>query len=161
LRLTSHLLADHQSNGKKSTVSVARNGPHLPHQVLEAGITDQSAFVVKLILDLCQLASDVRVSRRKSTDKRKDIRGLVPTVLTGQPTRRFVTEPHRSKQQHGRKTLHDERDDVLRVARNVSVRAVVDPEGQHDTGSDEELVNSGQATTNGTRSVLGDWTVGQ
>jgi hypothetical protein len=52
--------------------------------------------------------------------------------------------------------LHDERDNVLRIARDVGVRAVVDPEGQHDTGCDEELVDTSQATADGAGSVLGD-----
>lgn len=43
----------------------------------------------------------------------------------------------------------------------MHVRAVVDPESQHDTGSDEKLVDTGQATADGTRSVLGNYDVGQ
>jgi hypothetical protein len=55
--------------------------------------------------------------------------------------------------------LHDKRDDVLRVALEVHVRAIVDPESQHDSGSDEQLVDTSEATTDGTGSVLRDYDV--
>jgi hypothetical protein len=81
-----HLLADHQSDRKKGTFSVARDFPHLPHQVLEGGITDESALVVELLLDLSQLASNVRVSRRQVANAGEYNRGLVPAVLTCEPS---------------------------------------------------------------------------
>ena len=84
---TSHLLADHQSDGKKSTLPVARDCPHLPHQVLEAGVANESALVVELLLDFCQLASNIGVSRRQVANAGEDNRGLVPAVLTCEPTR--------------------------------------------------------------------------
>ena len=46
----------------------------------------------------------------------------------------------------------------MRVALDVFVRAIVDPESKHDTSGDEELVDTSEGTADGTRSVLGDWT---
>ena len=67
-----------------------------------------------------------------------------------------MAEPHGTEEQDSGKCLHDERDDVLCVACDVLVRAVVDPESKHDTGGDEELVDTGKGTANGTRGILGD-----
>ena len=158
---TCHLLTNHQSDGKKSTLAVARDGPHLSHQVLEGGVTNESALVIELILDLGQLSSNVRVGRRQVANAGEDSRGFVPTVLTCEPTGRLVAEPHGCEEQHSRKTLHDQGNDVLRVAFEVRVGAVVNPESKHDSGSDEELVNTGQTATDGTRSVLRNYDVGQ
>lgn len=152
-----HLLTDHQANRKKCALPVSRNCPHLPHQILEASIADKSALVVKLVLDLSDLTGDVRVGSWKGANTGEGSRGLIPAILASEPTRRLVAEPHRAEKEDSWETLHDERDDVLRVALQVGVRTVVDPKGEHDTGGDEELIDASQATTNGARGIFGNW----
>ena len=113
--------------------------------------------MLKLVLDLRNFAGDVRVGWWKGANAGEGGRCFIPAILASEPARRLIAEPHRAKEEDGRKTLHDEWDDVLRIAFEVSVRAVVDPEGEHDTGSDEELIDTGQAAADGTRGVLRDW----
>lgn len=113
--------------------------------------------MIELLLDLGDLTGDVRVSGGQGADAGEGGAGLFPTVLTSEPAGRLVAEPHGSEEQDGWKPLHDEGNNVLGVARDVHVGAVVDPESKHDTAGNEELVNTGQATANGTRGVLGDY----
>lgn len=153
---TGHLLADHETNRKEGTVPVAGDCPHLSHQVFETRIANQSAFVVKLIPDLGELAGNVGVRGRKSADAREGCGSLFPAVLASEPAGRLIAEPHGAEEQSGGETLHDKGNDVLGVASDVCVGAVVDPERQHDTGGDEELVDTSQTTADGTRSVLGN-----
>lgn len=112
--------------------------------------------MVELIPDLGELAGDVGVRGRKSADAREGCGSLFPAVLASEPAGRLIAEPHGAEEQSGGETLHDKGNDVLGVASDVCVGAVVDPERQHDTGGDEELVDTGQTTADGTRSVLGN-----
>ena len=56
---TRHLLADHQTDGDQGSFPVAGNGPHLPHQVLELCIANETTLVLELHLNLREFTGDI------------------------------------------------------------------------------------------------------
>lgn len=153
---TGHLLADHEQNGNDGTLAVAGDGPHLLHEGAEGGIASQAALRLKLLGHLVDLVLDVLAVGREATGAGQDDGGALPVVLAGAPTGGLGGEEHAGDEQDGGECLEGKRDDEDGVAGDVEQAAVVDPEGQHNTDDDEELVDGGQATADGTRGALGD-----
>jgi hypothetical protein len=52
--------------------------------------------------------------------------------------------------------LKGEWDNIDSIAMNVKLASVINPERQHDSRNDEELVNTSQASTDGARCIFGD-----
>lgn len=52
--------------------------------------------------------------------------------------------------------LKGEWDNIDSIALDVQLGSVIDPERQHDSSDDEELVNSSQSSTDGTRGIFGN-----
>lgn len=153
---TGHLLADHEADGDESTVSVALDGPHLLLEVHEGGLAHELALVLKLLLDLAKLVLDIGVVLGQVAELGENGAALLPAVLASEPTGRLGAEEHADDEQDSGDTLNGERDDVLGRILEVLVGAVVDPEGNHHAGDDEELVQTGEETTNGTGRILRD-----
>lgn len=123
-------------------------------QVRGGGVTDEPALGLELLDDLGELLLEVGVRGREVTKARQHILALLPAVLAGEPAGRLVAEQHAEAQQQGGERLDREREDVHDLAGHVDVDRIVDPEGDHTTRHDEELVHARQQTTDGTRRVL-------
>lgn len=151
-----HLLADHEEDADEGAVAVAGDGPHLALEVPEGGTADEQAFLFDDGADLHELVVDVGVGDGEIADTGEGALGAFPEVLLGEETGGFVAEVHRDEEKDCREALHGERDDVLGSTGEVDVGAVVDPEGEHDAGDDEELIESCHAASNGSWGVFGD-----
>jgi hypothetical protein len=141
-------LADHEHDGNDGTLAVARDGPHLALEIHEGSTTNETSLVLKLLLHLLNLHSDVWVVGRKSSELGQDGSGLLPVILFGEEARRLVAEENTNNHEDGWKHLHGQRNLPLSVTLGVFKRTKVDPEGHHDTECDVELVNTSHATSN-------------
>lgn len=85
-----------------------------------------------------------------------------PPVFCSQPPRRLGAKQHAEPEEQCRERLDRERKDVLDLALHVEVGRVVDPEGDHATRDDEQLVHAGEQTADGSWGVFGhvDWVDG-
>ena len=151
---TSHLLADHDENRNKSAVAVSRDRPHLSHQIPEARAANKLTLVLKLSSDSLELGFHIGVVRGEGANLAKHCLGFFPSVLFGEPAGRLVGQEHADDEQHCWEGLHGKGDCVLGYSGDVKFATVVDPECQHDTDRDHELVQAGQGASNSSRGIL-------
>lgn len=151
---TGHLLANHESDGDESSLSVSWDGPHLALEIHEAGPTDQTSLHLKLFGHFFQLHADVRVVGGKVTNANQHSRCLLPVVLLGKETRSLVAQGDTDQHEDSWKHLHSQRDLPLRVSLAVKERSIVDPEGHHDSDGNVKLVDTSKTSTDRSRGVL-------
>lgn len=151
-----HLLTDHESDGDEGTLSVTGNEPHLALEVHEGSAANHTSLVLELLVHLVKLHADVRMIGRKVAKACQNGSCFFPVILLGEETRRLIAETDTNKHENSWKHLQCQRNLPDGVSFAVLERTVVDPEGHHDADCNVELVDTSQATTDGSRGVLGD-----
>lgn len=116
----------------------------------------------RLGLDLEELQFDGLVIKRSAlaTQFGNDAARLLLAAVVDKPTRRVRHEKHTDEQNDRRRQLQAQRDQPGGLALGVSsaadvVGAVVDPEGNHDSKLDRELLDTNQHASNFRRRALG------
>jgi hypothetical protein len=152
-----HLLTDHKTDGDESTLAVTRDGEHLPQKILDGSTSNEHALVLKLIGDILDFSLNILVRDGQVAHASKHSIGFLPAILLSQESRRFLVKSHAAAKQDSRKRLKSKWDNVdPSAAGQVQKRAVVDPESETGSSSDEELVETGKTATDGTRRVFGN-----
>lgn len=156
-----HLLTDHESDGDKSTFSVTWDEPHLTLEIHEGSTANHASLVLELLLHILKLHANVRVICWKVAKSCQNMSCLLPVVLLGEEARRLVAQRNTDQHENSWKHLQSQRNLPDSISLAVLEGPIVDPEGHHDTDCNIELVNTGQTTTDGSRSVLRDVEGGQ